>query len=288
VSGADSAAGIEVLSQAPISGGFSNAAKYRLQAVLHEGGRPVERTLLLKQTSRVEVSALTAAAQVPGATAVPALIDAGENRDGPYVVTPFYTAAPARDEETLPSNAIETLARIHVHYLTRPLPQDVPVVDAEWWRAKCEVSMQRLYALGRPVARELSGEVKTLRDEPRIIKSLDRMRRTLIHGDVHRNNVLVEQDGQGHIIDWGGAFVGAPALDIANLGGINSPGHRTYLAAWQELTGQVLADDPDWHRSNLTAAVWVNIKYLAFATKIFGDQKGRSMMRKAKGALDQL
>jgi fructosamine-3-kinase len=284
----DFGADLEVLSLEPVSGGFSDAAKYRLRVLLREDGRQVERTLLFKQTSQVEVSALTAAARVSDADAVPELIFTGENRNGPYVVTAFYDADPATDEETLPANAIESLARIHVRYLAEPVPQDVPIVDADWWRAKCAVSHQRLNALDRPVARELSSQVEMFADEAKMINALDTMPRTLIHGDVHRNNVLVDKEGRGHIVDWGGAFVGAPALDIANLGGPSSPGYRAYLAAWQRLTGQSLQDDPGWRQCCLAATVWSNIKYLAFATKIFGDLRGRAMMSAALAALDQL
>lgn len=277
-----------VLSREPLPGGSSDATKIRLRAVLNDDGRRVERALLLKQTSRVEVSALTAASHVPAADAVPQLIDAGESSDGPYTLTPFYEGTPARDEETLPVNVIETLARIHAHYLDHPLPPDLPVVDGDWWRGKCDVSAQRLGILDRPVAHELQDQVNAVRNEPKIINALDHMPRTLIHGDVHRNNVLVDNTRQGHIIDWGGAFIGAPALDLPNLGGPNSPGHRTYVTAWHQITGQVLANDPDWHHSFLIATVWVNIKYLAFATRIFGDAKGQSMMTKATEALNQL
>lgn len=277
-----------VLSREPVSGGVSDATKTRLRAILAEDGRRIERALLLKQTSNIEVSALTAASHVPDADAVPELIDAGVNRDGPYILIPFYEAAPAWHEKAVPANVIETLARIHAYYLNQPVHQDLPVVDSDWWRAKCDLSRQRLGALDRPIARRLQQQVKTFRDEPKIITALDQMPRTLIHGDVHRNNVLIDNDGLGHIIDWGGAFIGAPALDLPNLGEPGAPGYRTYLAAWQALTGQALDDDPDWHRSFLTATVWINIKYLAFATKVFGDNEGQLMMATAVDALDEL
>lgn len=285
---AETGAVIEVLSRQPVTGGFSGAQKFRLELVIHENGQRVERTALLKQTTQIEVTALTAAAGVVGAAAVPEVVDAGVNAHGPYILTPFYEGVPARDETELPSDAIKTLARVHAHFLTGPAPPDVPVVDGEWWRSKCGVSMQRLDALDRAVPAALKAQVSELQDEPKIIDALDRMRRTLLHGDVHRNNVLVDVDGRSHIIDWGGAFIGAPALDIANLGGRGSQGYQTYVTTWQSLTGEVLDDDPAWQRSCLTAIVWVNIKYLAFATKIFGDEKGQDMMAKALTALDQL
>lgn len=49
---------IEVLSREPVVGGVSDASKFRLQVLLTDNGQQVERTLLLKQTSQIEVAAL--------------------------------------------------------------------------------------------------------------------------------------------------------------------------------------------------------------------------------------
>ncbi|GAB3914350.1 hypothetical protein GCM10011575_45290 [Microlunatus endophyticus] len=277
--------GIEVVAREPVAGGVSDASTFRVQVILTGGGQPVERTLLLKQTSATEVAALTAAARVPDVTAIPELIYAGENSDGPYILTEFYAASPAKSESALPGNVIETLARIHAHYLRIQVPRGVPVVDPDWWRTKCDVSMKRLHALERPVAEELCAQVKEFREAHAILEALEQLPRTLIHGDVHRNNVLVGANGQGHIIDWGGSFIGSPALDLPNIGGADSTGFRTYLRTWRDLTGHDPVADPDWQRARLTATVWANIKYLAFATKMFGDAKGQQMISAATAAL---
>lgn len=71
-------------------------------------------------------------------------------------------------------------------------------------------------------------------------------------------------------------------------GGSSGQGNRTYLTTWQKITGQTLTHDADWDRSNLTATVWVKIKYLAFATKTLGDAAGQAMITEASEALDQL
>lgn len=279
---------VEVLSSEPVPGGFSGASKFRLRALLTEHDVRVERTLLLKQTSQVEVNALTAAARVPGTDAVPEVIATGANRDGPYVLTAFYPGEPAADETSLPTDVIRTLARLHAYYQNAPVPEGVPVIDSDWWRAKCDLSAQRLRSLPGSVAQDLGTQVQGLKEEQAMLAALDELPRTLIHGDLHHNNVLVDADGHGHIIDWGGSFIGAAALDLSHLGEPDSAGHRTYLATWQELTGERLAESADWARSCVTATVWANIKYLAFATKIFGDERGLQMMASARSALAQL
>jgi len=280
--------GIEIISREPVTGGFSDAPKFRLRVALTRSGRRTERTVLLKHTSQLEISAMHAAARVADADAVPEIIEAGTDESGPYLMTAFYEAAPAADETSLPANAIETLARVHVHYLEESPPESVPVVDAAWWRAKCDVSMERLAALDRPVPNELIPQVAALQHDPRITILLDRLPRTLLHGDVHRNNVVVDESRTGHIIDWGGALVGTPALDIANLGGPSSNGYQTYVDTWRRLTGRRLDADPGWNTSCLLATVWVNIKYLAFAAKIYGDTRAQEMMSAALDALTQL
>lgn len=279
---------VEVVSSEPVTGGFSDAPKFRLRVALTRSGRRTERTVLLKQTSQLEISAIHAAASVAGADAVPEIIETGTNESGPYLMTAFYEATPAADETSLPANAIETLARVHLHYLDAAPLESVPVVDATWWRTKCDISMQRLAALHRPVPDELIPQVAALQHDPRITNPLDQLPRTLLHGDVHRNNVLVDEDQKGHIIDWGGALVGAPALDIANLGGPTSSGYQTYVDTWRRLTGRRPDTGPGWSSTYLLAVVWVNIKYLAFAARIYGDTKAEEMMKAALDALSQL
>ncbi|WP_165553939.1 aminoglycoside phosphotransferase family protein [Kribbella capetownensis] len=280
--------GIEIISREPVTGGFSGAPKFSLRVAMNQYGRRIERTVLVKHTSQLEISATQAAATVAGADAVPEIIETGTDELGPYLMTAFYDAEPAANEASLPANAIQTLARVHVHYLDESPPQSIPVVDAAWWRAKCDVSMQRLAAIDRSVPNELIPHVAALQHDPRITSLLDQLPRTLLHGDVHHNNVLVDENQTGHIIDWGGALVGTPALDIANLGGPASSGYQTYVDTWRHLTGRNLDTDPDWNTSYLLATVWINIKYLAFAAKIYGDTKAQDMMRTALDALSQL
>jgi phosphotransferase family enzyme len=283
-----SGSGIEVISRESVTGGYSAAPKFRLRIAVNQAGRRIERTVLLKHTSELEISAIQAAARVAGADAVPEIIAAGTDESGPYLMTAFYEALPAVDETSLPANAIETLARVHVHYLEESPPESVPVVDATWWRNKCDVSMERLAVLDRPVPNELIPQVAALQHDSRITTLLDQLPRTLLHGDVHRNNVLVDDSQTGHIVDWGGALVGTPALDIANLGGPASSGYQVYVDTWRRLTGRNLDADPDWNTSYLLATAWINIKYLAFAAKMYGDTRAQEMMSAALNALNQL
>jgi Ser/Thr protein kinase RdoA (MazF antagonist) len=49
------------------------------------------------------------------------------------------------------------------------------------------------------------------------IESLEAGPTSWIHGDAHLDNVLFRQDGAAVLIDWSGAAVGPPAVDVARL-----------------------------------------------------------------------
>lgn len=59
---------------------------------------------------------------------------------------------------------------------------------------------------------------------------------TLVHGDLHAEQVLVEAGEPSGIIDWGDAHLGDPALDIAGAMALLSPvGFRVFEAAYGEI-----------------------------------------------------
>ena len=68
-------------------------------------------------------------------------------------------------------------------------------------------------------------------------------RPTLLHGDVHPGNVLVDA-GRATLIDWGSARIGPAALDLANLVTAGSVSVARYARTWQQLTGQPLPAGP--------------------------------------------
>ncbi len=168
-----------------ISGGASVATKERLVVVRTEDGQRVEQTALLKRTSAAEVSALRAATQVPGASAIPEIVDAGVDVDGCWLLIPFYDGGPAEAEIRVPGNVVESLARMHAYYLDSPVPEHIPVVDQSWWQARCAQSVERLTALGTPATRAIAARVETWaphqsRLETRL-PSCDRLQQRKVH-----------------------------------------------------------------------------------------------------------
>jgi hypothetical protein len=121
----------------------------------------------------------------------------------------------------------------------------IPRVTPTWWQALCQewVDPQlREYAARHPPettarARELVSRVAVLPAASALLASLPP---TLLHGDVHPGNVLV-QAGRATLIDWGSSRIGPAALDLANLVTAGSPDVAGYARTWQRLTGQPLA-----------------------------------------------
>lgn len=72
--------------------------------------------------------------------------------------------------------------------------------------------------------------------------ALARLTPTLLHGDVHPGNVLI--DGRHlRLVDWGGCRVGPAMLDLANLVTLDSDGFAVYRRTWKQVTGSPLDGD---------------------------------------------
>ncbi|HVX45935.1 MAG TPA: aminoglycoside phosphotransferase family protein [Mycobacteriales bacterium] len=266
----------DILAREPVTGGQASLRKERLRVPGAE--------LLLKRTGPAEVVALRAAQRVPEASAVPRLVGSGRDGDGDWIALPFYGNGPAADETDLPDNVVDSLAAVHAFFLDSGAPAEIPVRDADWWVAAC--AQHRLGELDRAVLRPVVDTVRSWSTRRSIRTALDELPRTLLHGDVHRNNVVF--DGPiGRLVDWGGAAYGIPAFDLVTPGPPGSPAYERYAARWEALTGQSAAE-PAWRRGYLAATAGTKISYLSFAARNFGDAAALRMFETAADALREL
>lgn len=274
----------DIVARETVQGGYSSATKEKLRIVTTEAGNDRELTVLLKRTSPTEVVALRAANQVAGATAIPRLVGSGRDSRGDWIAIPFYVGRPASTETAIPDNVVESLAAMHAQYLDSEPPKTIPVFDANWWRTRCAVP--RLQQLARPSLQPIIDRIRSWSEHRLILDALTELPRTLLHGDVHRNNVIVNEH-TGQLIDWGGGAYGMPLLDLINPGPHGSRGYERYAATWRALTGASTAS-PAWRRGYLTATVCTKVGYLGFAARHFGDAAALRMFETVATALTEL
>ncbi|GAB3402526.1 phosphotransferase [Flindersiella endophytica] len=277
----------DIIDREPVEGGHSTTGKEKLRIAVIEDGRRRERVVLLKRTSPAEVEVLQAVNRVPGATALPPLLRSGCDAGGHWIAIPYYAGQPASSEATIPANVAESLAALHAHFLDSGPLETATVIDADWWRAACEQQkLQQFADAGRPALQPLVDRARSWSTDPAALDALAGLPRTLLHGDVHRNNVVVN-DGTGRLVDWESGLYGVPQLDLITFGGPGSPGHESYAATWRALTGQDTAA-PEWRRGWLVATAGVKLKYLPRGARVSGDDHARRMVDEAAAALTEL
>lgn len=275
----------DIVAREPVVRGQVSSRKEKLRVVARADGVDHELTVFLKRTSAAEVVALRAAGQVPGATAIPRLIRSGRDCEGDWIAIPFYAGKPAPTETDVPDNIVDSLAAVHAHYLNGTRPAAIPARDADWWRGRC--AQPRFRRLDRPFVQPIVERLDSWSSHGPILEALGELPRTLLHGDVHRNNVIIDEDDVGHLIDWGGASHGIPQFDLITPGPPGSRGYERYVATWRMLTGESTASST-WRRGYLTATICTKVDYLGFAARMFGDDAATKMFDTAVRALIEL
>jgi aminoglycoside phosphotransferase (APT) family kinase protein len=244
-----------------------------------------------KSASRHEVAGLRAAQVVrPAATAIPELVAAGEDETGPWTVTPLLsgTPLPNRDAST-PRNLFQSLACLHAYFDGGSgLPEAIPRVDLHWWQRLCrdwvlpQVDHHRDRHRPGTVGRILA-LVNRAAEHAAVPNVLARLRPTLLHGDVHPGNVILD-DQHAWLIDWGSCRIGPAMLDLANLVCLDSDAFAVYRDCWTRLTGAPL--DADRAEAGYRwAAVQIPIQYLPWMVENLPTADVEAALDRAERAL---
>ncbi|GAA2758274.1 phosphotransferase family protein [Actinopolymorpha rutila] len=282
-----------VVRRTPITNGYSSQSVERLDLIVQAGdGSTVELAVLRKHATEAEVTVLRALREVtdPRASALPELLADGTDATGPWVVLPFYSGSTLASEAEVSDDVLESLAVLHVRHVNATLP-GLPIVDGTWWDNGFRHVDRRLSELLPTAAepaplREALDLVRSLRGDPLLVRTPERLSRTLVHGDIHANNILARPAGS-KIIDWGAATLAPAMLDLANLVAPDSPRFAVYVEAWEAAAGRAL----DLRLANVEyqwATACVNIKYLGFAAHHLGGGTVRDMLGRARRALNAL
>jgi hypothetical protein len=264
----------------PLDGG--NVARQVERVTLHltDGGKPLE--LVRKDAPGLEIAGLRAAQAVRRAGgAIPELVACGDD----WLITPLAPGSALDWGDAVPANLFDTLAELHARYLDDGgLPSVIPRVTSDWFHGLCLVWVEprlREHAARHPAqtmrrARALVGRAARL---PAVAAVLAELPATLVHGDVHPGNVLVDA-GQPTLIDWGSTRVGPAALDLANLEAADSPSVARYARTWERIAGEPLPSvvielGYRW------AALQIPIQYLPWTT-------GHRSTGEVEAALDRI
>ena len=111
------------------------------------------------------------------------------------------------------------------------MARDLPVLLA--WRVGRQAV--RIFSSALDRARSV---LERVADDDGVTEVLGALPHTLLRGDVHTGNILVNH-GKGVLVDWGSARIGSPILDLANVVGMEAPGFAAYSDAWRHATGWV-------------------------------------------------
>ena len=272
----------------PLAGG--SVARWVEQLTLHLSGGHAPLELVRKEAAALEIAGLSAAqAARADDTAIPELVAYGRG----WLILPFAPGGPLDWGDPVPANLFDSLAALHARYhgAADDLPAAIPRVTPAWWRALCLDWVDpglRAHAARHPAgvttrARALIGRAASLPAASEVLASLPP---TLLHGDVHPGNVLVDPGpadpgaGRATLIDWGGSRVGPAALDLANLVTADSADVARYAAKWLERTGRPLPAGPV-ELGYRWAALQIPVQYLPWGA-------GHRPTRDVEAALDQI
>ena len=270
----------------PLAGGA--VARRVDQVTLHLTGSHGALELVRKEAPAHEIAGLRAAQAVrPEATAIPELVEWGSD----WLITPLAPGSPLASDGAVPANLYATLASLHARYHGGTgLPAAIPRVTAAWWQALCREWVDprlREHSARHPpatTARALA-VINRAANLPAASAVLAELTPTLLHGDVHAGNVLVDT-GRATLIDWGSCRVGPAALDLANLVPAESASVARYARKWQELSAQPLTDAIElgyrW------AALQIPVQYLPWTAAHLATRDVEAALNRIEQALDQM
>ncbi|MGH3179904.1 MAG: aminoglycoside phosphotransferase family protein [Streptosporangiaceae bacterium] len=271
----------------PLAGG---AVAQRVdQVTLQLTGLREPLELVRKQVPAHEIAGLRAAQAVrPDAAAIPELVACGSD----WLITPLAPGSPLTWGDAVPVDLVDALAALHARYHgAAGLPAAIPRVTPAWWQALCRDwvdPLLREHAARHPPQTITRARMLISRaaGHPAVSAVLAELPPTLLHGDVHPGNVLVDAD-RATLIDWGSSRVGPAALDLANLVTADSADVARYARSWQRFTGQPLPGETT-DLGYRWAALQIPVQYLPWTTAHLTTGNVEAALDRIERALDEL
>jgi hypothetical protein len=271
----------------PLAGGA--VARQVEQVTLHLTGGDGPLELVRKDASDREIAGLRAAQVVrPDVSAIPELVAWGSD----WLITPLAPGSPLAWGDAVPENLFDTLAVLHAHYHGGGgLPAAIPRVTSAWWQRLCQgwvAPRLREHATRHPPGTTVRAQalIDCAAGLPAASAVLAELPPTLLHGDVHPGNVLLNAD-RATLIDWGSSRVGPAALDLANLVTADSTDVARNAGTWQHVTGLSLPPTAI-ELGYRWAALQIPIQYHPWTTAQQPTRDVEAALDRIEQALDQL
>jgi hypothetical protein len=261
----------------PIKAGYSRKAIDRLDLTLatERGGEELI-SVVCKGCSAREVGALRLVNLLRQAPAKPEIISAwsSESQSEDPVqngfISPFYAGGSLKFGEAIPTPVLATLGQTHARLANRAgggwtWTLDGDAVDRFYGNALGAVRTSRLF---QELTGDSDGWVKRLGriGESALLQSMaGTLRKTVVHGDMHWENVLRCADGSPVLIDWGNVCFATPMLDLANCVPIGSAEWLFYIGSYRAAGGDI--GDGELERAYWWARAITAFMYLPWAVE---------------------
>jgi hypothetical protein len=255
----------------PLSGGQTSPAVERITLLAGNGTVDV----VAKRATPGELAAMEVLDVVD--PVFPQLLDSGNDRAGPWIVTWFYPGDPLDWSAECPPAVYEALARLHQRYLGADLSPDLPRVDDAFLRSTFAGFARNgiLQAGPTPVRDRALELLDRFAEDERLRAALDILPATLLHGDVYGSNVISGE--RLVLIDWGSARVGPAMLDVMLAAGPRG------LDAYRQAT----PDDPHFAIGRAWATAVNNAMFVGDVA-VRSPDVAAAMLDQAERAIDEL
>ena len=241
-------------------------------------------SVVQKYTGEAEVYVMELLSELGSTTAIPQLIDGArgdrvaDKKGDNWFIVPFYPGNSLTFEDEVPTSVIKSLAQLHAHFAPRvnsiEMVEGLYHVDLTFFNRTFKNALKGLVQLQEKQPSADLGDMQIRLEEVSQCSvfetALKRLPVTLVHGDVHPENILCLDEGRAVLIDWGNARIAPAMLDVANLVELGSENWNVYLKAWEEASGEVV-DMPMARLNYYWATAMVNLQYLPFAAEFSQD-----------------
>ncbi len=211
----------------------------------------------------------------------------GVDDDGEWLLVDFIPGERRANALDCPPDVQVTLAAVHTRFANHltDLP-GLPLWNTAFWLEMLDLVDTALATEPWPsqseVRTRLRDAVEQLRQSAAVPATLAALPATLLHGDVHGGNMIVNpQDGRVYLFDWGNARIGPAAIDVVN--GCSSPEAEQWVGYWehiQRLTGHQ-PDAADLRAAFRVGRIAINVQYLPFAIAHLGLARAEAMIAEA-------